>query len=46
MVLMNVFAGQQWRNGNREQTYEHGQGEERGRCIERVTCKLTLPYAK
>ena len=25
MVLKNLFAGQQWRNGHREQTY--GQGE-------------------
>ena len=24
MVLMNLFAGQQWRNGHREQTYGHG----------------------
>ena len=46
MVLMNLFSGQQWRNGNREQTYEHGQGEETGRCMERVTWKLTLPYVK
>ena len=42
IILMNLFAGQQWRNGNREQTYEHGQGEERGRCMERLTWKLTF----
>ena len=24
MVLMNLFAGQQWRNRHKEQTYEHG----------------------
>ena len=24
MVLMNLFAGQQWRNRHREQTYGHG----------------------
>ena len=43
---MNLFAGQQWRN--REQTYGHGvEGtEEKVRCMERVTWKLTLPYAK
>ena len=23
-----------------------GRGEERVRCVERVTCKLTLPYVK
>ena len=28
MVLMNLFAGQQWENRHREQTYGH-QGEER-----------------
>ena len=27
MVLMNFFAGQQWRNRHREQTYGHeGEG--------------------
>ena len=49
MVLMNLFAGQQWRNRHREQTYGHGRrggGEERVRCMERVTWKLTLPYVK
>ena len=25
---------------------EMGRGEERVRCMERVTCKLTLPYVK
>ena len=42
MVLMNLFAGQQWRNRHREQTYGHG-GEERrekARGMERVTWKL------
>ena len=29
MVLMNLFAGHQWRNRHREQTYGHGGGEER-----------------
>ena len=24
MVLVNLFAGQQWRNRHREQTYGHG----------------------
>ena len=25
MVLRNLFAGQQWRNRHREQTYGHGE---------------------
>jgi len=25
MVAMNLFAGQQWRNRHREQTYGHGE---------------------
>ena len=45
MVLMNLFAGQQWRNGHREQTYGHGGGEGgEMRYTERVTWKLTIPY--
>ena len=28
MVLINLFAGQQWRNRDREQTYGHGWGQE------------------
>ena len=27
MVLMNLFAGQQWRHRHREQTYGHSVGE-------------------
>ena len=48
MVLMNLFAGQQWRNRHREQTYGHGGEErrERVRRMERVTWKLTIPYVK
>ena len=48
MVLMNLFAGQQWRNRYREQTYGHGgRGSgERVRGMERVTWKLTIPYVK
>ena len=46
MVLKNLFAGQHGRNGHREQTYEHGRGVERVRCMDRVTWKLTLPYVK
>ena len=37
MVLMNLFAGQQWRHGHREQTCEHregvgGEGGTNGEC--------------
>ena len=47
MVLKNLFTEQQWRNRHREQTYGHSRkGEERVRCMERVTWKLTLPYVK
>ena len=48
MVLMNLFAGQQWRNRHREQTYEHRvEGrKETVRYMERVTWKLTPPYVK
>ena len=47
MVLMNLFAGQQWRNRHREQTYRLGKGDEGGvRRMEGVTWKLTLPYVK
>ena len=28
MALMNLFAGEQWRNWHREQTYGHGGGKE------------------
>ena len=43
MVLKNLFTVQQWRNiENRLMDIE--QGEERVRCIERVTRKLILPY--
>ena len=43
MVLMRLFAGQQWRH---RQTYGHGEGEERVRCMEKVTWKLTLAQIK
>ena len=46
MVLMKVFAGQQWRHRHREQINEHGSGEEGKGCVDTVTWKLTLPYVK
>ena len=46
MVPKNLFAGQQWRNRHREQTYGHGERGAEGEMYERVTWKLTLPYVK
>ena len=48
MTPMNLFAWQQWRNRQREQTYGHGKrrGGERARFMERVTWRLTLSYVK
>ena len=47
IVPKNLFARQQWRNRQyKGQTYGHGAGEERVRCMERVTWKLILPYVK
>ena len=43
MVPINLFARKQWRNRHREQIFDHGEREERVRCMERVTWKLTLP---
>ena len=45
MVLINLFARQQWTNRHTEQIYGH---RERGRKgeINRVTWKLILPYVK
>ena len=41
MVLMKLFAGQQWKYRHREQTYGHvSRGKERMGCMERVTWKL------
>ena len=42
MVPKNSFVGQQWRNRHKEQTYGHRKEEERVRCMERVTWKLTF----
>ena len=42
MVLKNLFTGQQWRNRH---TDMEG-GEERVRCMERVTWKLYITMCK
>ena len=51
MVLKDLFTGQQWRNRFYLFILENrlmgmGRGEERVRCMERVTWKLTVPYIK
>ena len=49
MILMKLFAGQQWRHKHREQTYgQEGGGwrKERMGFMEKVTEKQTLPYVK
>ena len=46
MILKNLFTGQQWRNGLENRLMDMGRGEERVRCMEGVTWKLTLPYGK
>ena len=45
MVLKNLFTG----NGETDienRLMDIGRGEERMRCMERATWKLTLPYVK
>jgi len=48
MILKNLFTGQQtWRNRHREyRLMDMRRGEERVRCVERVTWELTLPHVK
>ena len=47
MVLKSLFTGQQWRSSHIENRLMNmGRGEERVRCMETVTWKLTLPYVK
>ena len=46
MVLKNLFAGQQWRNRHREQTYGHGERGAEGEIYERAAWKFTLPRVK
>ena len=46
MVVMNLFAGQQWRNRHRDRLMDTRRGDERVRGMERVTRKLTLSYVK
>ena len=46
IALMNLFSGQQWRNRDREpMDIEEGRSE-KGRCMERIKWKFTIPYVK
>ena len=46
MVLKNLFAGQNGETDIESRLMYMGRGEERVRCMERVTWKLTLSYVK
>ena len=43
---MNLFTRQQWRNRHKRTDYGHREREERVRCMEGVTWKLTFPYVQ
>ena len=45
MVLNKLFTDLQWRN-TENRLIDMGRGEERVRCMERVTWKLILPHLK
>ena len=45
MVLKNLPTGQQWRNIE-NRLMDMGRGEERVKCMERVTWTPTGPYVK
>ena len=46
MVLKNLFTGHNGETDIENRLMDMGRGEERVRCKERVTWKLTLPYVK
>ena len=48
MVLMNLFARQQWRNRHREPTYGHGKREGEGgiNAENSMETLIHLPYVK
>ena len=46
MVLMNLFAGQQWRHRHREHTCGHGGGAEAGTNRENSLETYILQYIK
>ena len=46
MVVKNLYIGQHGETDIENRLMDMGIGEERVRCMERVTWKLTLPYVK
>ena len=46
MVWKNLFTGSKGETDIENRLMDMGRGEERVRCMERVTWKLTLPYVK
>ena len=46
MVLKNLFTGSNGETDMENRLMDMGRGEERVRCMERVTGTLTLPYVK
>ena len=46
MVLRNLLQGSNGETDIENRLTDIGRGEERVRCMERVTWKLTLPYVK
>ena len=46
MVLKNLFAGINGETDIENRLMDTERGKERVRCMERVTCKLVLPYVK
>ena len=46
MVLKNLFAGQQWRNRHKEQTYGHGESGGEGDMYGKSSMETYIPYVK
>ena len=46
MVLKNSFAGQQWRNRHREQTYGHGEREGEGEMYGKSNMETYITVCK
>ena len=46
MLLKNLSKGSNGETDIEDRFMNTGRGEERVRCVERVTWKLTLPYVK
>ena len=46
MIPMNLFAGQQWRNRRREQTYGHGERGGEGEMYAESNMKTHITVTK